>query len=732
MEDVAEETLRCKFRRVLYPAGYRSSTSPLGTWCVILYTSIDNSEEFKCIGTDLPDIPECEITLVGEWKNDPKYGRTFAATCGSVVAPTDKTAIIAYLSSLKIGIGPKRAGAIAIKYGAELWNVLENNPYELCSVGGIKKDVVNRLMEKLGDTRMEREFVREFGTVVKLSAAMLRQMRKEYGENAISVFRDNPYELCNLKGVSFPHVDELRRRNGIKAGDPRRIAAGAVHILKKARGDGKMCYPISAFLQEAGNYLGVSQDDLKEGLRDAWRSKKIVSAGGHFYLPENYKKEKSCAADAIRLLNNPVADIKGIDTLISRFEKDIGETLADKQKEAVVNALSKRMSIITGGPGTGKTTTIKAILSVYNAIYGDDDGKIMLLSPTGRAARRMEEATGHMAFTIHSALGLKVKEDSDDEEENATVEHLDADLIIVDEVSMLDGSLAALLLSAIRDESCLVLVGDPDQLPSVGAGNVLRELIDCQCIPTVALTVIYRQAENSPIVQNSGMINSGDTNLKAHNHFKIIQSNAATAFMQAVNTYESVIKRYGIENVMLLTPLRDKGQISAAAFNTEIQARINPPGRNKPEVIVKDTVFRLGDRVMQLKNTEQARNGDIGTVTEITPYVNDDGYDDISVIVTYDGWSQEYGKEDLKELTLAYACTVHKSQGAEYQTVLFVLSDAASVLLKRNLAYTAVTRAKENVAIWNIGNALEKAIKTKDTNKRYSLLGAMVRYYLNN
>lgn len=448
------------------------------------------------------------------------------------------------------------------------------------------------------------------------------------------------------------------------------------------------------------------------------------------YTQDSYHAETDIISGIGRLKENSsipsyVTSTK-INKLLDEFERKNKFKLAKIQREAVNTVLLNPVSILTGGPGTGKTTTIKAILWVYEQLYDlPEEMKPLLLAPTGRAARRMYNQTEHEASTIHSSIGYI--NDEDGGEGFTTIDELKNMFIIVDESSMVDQQICASLFKTVCDEAQIVFVGDPDQLPSVGAGNVLMDMINSGVIPKIKLEVIYRQSENSPIIENAGKIMKGDTHLSFSKGFYLKESaSEMNTLVDACSFYISCVNKFGIDNVALLTPLREKTTVNVKELNKQLQHRLNPLVKGQKTMKIHDITFRKGDRVMQLKNTTNTKNGDIGYIKDIVyakdPH-NEFAYTDVCVINFNDDEEDVvYNKDDMKNVNLAYACTVHKSQGSEYKTVIIAATMQHKVALRRNLIYTAITRATDNVAIIGSKEAIEYAISNDVTDVRYTLL----------
>ena len=451
---------------------------------------------------------------------------------------------------------------------------------------------------------------------------------------------------------------------------------------------------------------------------------RLASYGGQVYRAATARVEQNLAWGICRMLSCSGAESSvGLDTEISAEEKRQGIQLAAEQRQAVMTALTSQLSVITGGPGTGKTLIQRFLLNIYRR--RKRGAKIICCAPTGRAARRMEQSTGFPATTIHKALGLLAGEDGN----YCEPEMLDADMVVVDEVSMMDIYLANHLFRAISHGSQLVLIGDADQLPSVGPGAVLSEILACGVVPVVRLDRIFRQSYGSRIAANAKLIRHGNLSLEYGEDFQFFDSSDMIASAQQIETlYMQETARYGVDNVALLTPYRQKTETGVNALNDRLREKINPPDRKKPEAIYRKRIYRLGDKVMQTKNCEDISNGDIGYITSITS----DSANSALTVDFGDGRIAEYDGSDLEMLDLAYASTIHKSQGSEYKSVIINLQCAHSVMLVRPLVYTAITRAKERVLLVGERRALCIAIKRTDTEQRGTMLSARIRELTSN
>lgn len=722
----------------LYPRDYHPTDSESeAVWMIVNYKEKVSGKTFAAKGINIPAIKGLDFKLKGSWETDKKYGRTFAVSSYEVELPNNKSGVVAYLRSLKCGIGKTKAENLFDNFGNSLWGILDSDPYRLTEVSGISTKIVNKLIEKLENTRLERELIRIFDGTVEFTPKSLATLRSKFGEELLEVIKTTPYKLCSVRGFGFRAIDNFGRKQGISPSDPDRIMACTDFVLDAAASRGHSCLPKDELIEKVRRVLtegyapdAVSINQIKQVLTKA-RQDEVIALSAHMvYSYGRFAQEKELAENIARLLNNSGDGLEGLENIIKDFEEETGMELAKNQIRAVTNAFSKKVNIITGGPGTGKTTIIKAVLYVHKRIYGKGSNPL-LLSPTGRAARRMSEATGYPAQTIHSAVGYK----GDDEEAycdgpDDESSKLDANLIIVDESSMMDLFIASELMKMVPDEASIIFVGDPDQLPSVGCGNVLFEMMRSKKVQTSKLDVIFRQAEENPIVSNSAKIRTGDTNLTYTNSFKLFEEQNEKAILKrACFMYYLSAKAYGIDNVILLNPYRNKSGLNVDEFNRQLQHLINPP-KDGVASMKRDSkvTFYVGDRVMQMKNTDDAMNGDVGYIKRIEE-VPDDDAPSRTALVAYvefngDGIEHVYDATAIKDLDLAYCTTIHKSQGSEYQTVIMVVSKQHKAMLRRNLVYTGITRAKQNVAIITEegGSAISEAILNATADIRYSLL----------
>ena len=607
-------------------------------------------------------------------------------------------------------------------FGNDVFSVLENRPAELLKVRGITEKKLKAIQEAYTINYGYQDLLMLLQPA-GISVSKIKKIVDKFGAAATEKVKNNPYVLFTINGFGFKTVDEIAQKTHTPPNDPLRIMGALKFVLTEAQNNGHLCMVQEELRLSAHSMLNegfenevVSMEEVTYVIKQMALDGTLKGDNGYAYLAYNYDNE-SFAAGCIRALlcirEKPV----NVESAIMDFEKG-NFPLADKQKEAIEQFFRNRFSVITGGPGTGKSTVLKAILEVQHSIYPKTD--VLLLAPTGKAARRMAEATGHEAFTIHSGLHIGENTGID------SIEKVLSDVVVVDEVSMCDMRLFAMLMAAIDPtKTKLLLVGDSDQLPSVGAGNVLNELITCGKVPITRLNLVYRQGAGSIIPVNAEKINAGDSKLSYNQEFRFIRADEPElCFDTVVAQYIFEITNNGIENCCILCPMKSRGINSVNEYNKQIQAAINPPAPNNPEIRLKNTVFRLGDRVMQTKNSENVSNGETGFIVEIKK----DEDDNQLCGIRFDGKSDVlwYYPEEMQNITLAYSITIHKSQGSEFKSVIIPMMKSFYIMLKRNLLYTAVTRAKSKVILVGQKSAVFMAVNKTETDKRNTQLGQRI------
>ena len=716
----------CSFKRVIYPRNPDANASGymVGVYHVhekLLDAQNNAITEVKVVGYYLPTVENLRFDMAGHWAKNDKHGTQFEMESYQEVIEPNKAGIVAYLSSGLIkGIGPKLAEKIYDKFGSRTLFILDNQPEELTSIRGISKGKLKRIMDSYLASRAARDVVTLLAPHGVTPNRAVKIFRK-FGPDTIGIIRENPYRLSDIAGIGFLTADKIAVDMGLSPTSGFRIDAGLLHTLKEAETQGHLCLEKTQFIKQCVKLLNTEGVDFKLAGERAFamlKDGRLILYGDQVYRPAAAGAEISVASSVAKLMSyGPVPQKYSLDTEINLEERKLALKLAPEQRQAIKSCLTSRICIVSGGPGTGKTLIQRVLLEIFMKHNGE--AKVVCCAPTGRAARRMEQCTGFPASTIHKALGLLAGED----DESYEPERLDADLVLVDEVSMLDIYLARHLLDAVIPGSQLILVGDADQLPSVGPGAVLSELIACGRIPVVKLDKVFRQDAGSRIAVNAKLIRHNNLSLEYGDDFQFIDSQTYEESAAIVERlYQSETGRAGLDNVALLTPFRAKTETGVNALNGRLQGLINPAGPGKPEAVRGKRLFRLGDKVMQIKNTGDVNNGDVGYITGI----NKQG-GEVCVVVDYgDGRAAEYADSDLDILKLAYASTVHKSQGSEYVSVIINIQTGHYVMLKRPLIYTAVTRAKQRVVIVGDRKALCMAINTVDTEKRGTMLAGRI------
>lgn len=672
------------------------------------------------------------LEIEGEWVKHPKFGQQFKATTYKTVAPTEISGIEKFLASGAInGIGPAMAKKIVAEFGEKTLEIIAKSPNELLKVPGIGK----KTAEKISTSYLEQSELTEIMVWLEnhgISNAYAGKIFAKYGSFAIDIMEKDIYRLFqDIEGIGFLTADKLAFNLGIQREDKRRIISGIDYALMQLCNNGHCCIPEMALVDKTAKILQVNNQIiftiLKERIDNGSLNTEVVGGETLIYPPYLYYAEKKVATRLLQLqqATEPLSE-DNLSLFIKVWEKDNQIQLAQKQKEAIKACLHHGVLVLTGGPGTGKTTVIKGILSILKA----QGLKIRLAAPTGRAAKRLSETTGQKALTIHRLLEannlaqddnlqLGFSKDVDDQ--------LDADVIILDEVSMVDIVLMHHFLNAVPDGCRIILVGDTDQLPAVGPGSVLKDIIRSQKIPAIRLDEIFRQAQTSMIIQNAHIINAGRLPdlRKQYSDFVFYELNDDTSITQKIlDLCTKDLPHEGfdvLKDVQVLSPMH-RFLCGVENLNLMLQERLNPK-KNQDELKYSSQTFRVGDKVMHIRNNYQKNvfNGDIGFIQDIN---------NEKLTVYYFDHIVTYEKNELNELTLAYASSVHKSQGSEYKVVIIPLSTSHYIMLQRNLLYTAITRAKQKVIIIGSKKALMTAIQSNRTQKRYTLLAERLAHKL--
>lgn len=679
------------------------------------------------------------IEVEGKWGRHKIYGNQFEVSSFMPVTPTSVEGIRIYLSSGMVkGIGEKMANKIIEKFGVDTLNIIQNSPEKLQEVDGIGKKKVAQIVESYEEDRELRKIILELAPF-GITPNLCLKIYKKYNSRAMKLIKSNPYRLAeDIRGIGFKIADNIAQKIGIDRESKDRINQGIIFVLKNALNEGHTFLPEEDVENEAMKLLGVDIEKIDECLLDLAYAQKIkldkIGNNLNVYIMNYYLAENGVCKKLIELASFKFKKEKNID-----IEKDINEVekeekinLANKQREAVLEALKNGVSVITGGPGTGKTTTINTIIKIFKRWKKE----VVLAAPTGRAAKRMSETSNEDAKTIHRLLEMGYSSDDELIFFKNEDEPIKADVIIVDEASMIDIVLMYSLINAIKPGTRLIIVGDSDQLPSVGAGNVLRDIIDSDVIKVVKLDEVFRQAQESMIVVNAHKINHGEApylNVKNKDFFFLKAQTNEEIVKTVIGLVETRLPKFykvdPLDDIQILSPMR-KGDIGVNNMNIILQKYLNPCSERKIEVNLNKRTFRVGDKVMQIKNNytkswknedetesgEGIYNGDIGYIYYIDKNKK-------IIYVMFEGSKiSEYKFEELDELDHSFCTTIHKSQGSEFPVVVIPISWAPPMLLSRNLLYTAITRAKKLVVLVGDIKYLKQMIQNNRVNARYSNL----------
>lgn len=704
-------------------------------------------DDVICTGR-FPGLTEGEtIEVSGEWVDHPTYGVQLKVLNYEIIEPTDILDMERYLASGAIkGIGPSTAKKIIKHFGEDTFRIIEEEPERLSEIKGITERKAISIATQMSERHELRNvvmFMQKYG----ISNSMAIKLYDEYGSQIKSIILNNPYKLAReVNGIGFKRADEIAAKTGVKLDSEFRIQCGIIHCLKEASTDGHTYLPREELIRSAYELLGVCESDIERQLDELKIERQLIEVKSedrlNIYLSEYYQIEKNCAVKLLTLTRySDRISASELDREIKSIESELDIELHDLQREAVIKALSEGLFILTGGPGTGKTTTIKSIISGLER----RNLRFVLAAPTGRAAKRMSETTGYEASTIHRLLSIKhnPEERADAYFEMNEDNPLDVDAVIIDEASMVDIFLFNSLLKAISPGCKLIIVGDSNQLPSVGPGQVLKDMLDSGVCPNVELKYIFRQSNESHIVTYAHMINNGeqiDFTTKYEDFFLLKRDNYEEIRQALLYLIcEKLPKHFNTSpmQIQVLTPMK-KGALGVWELNRILQECINPPSDKKVELEYGENIFRVGDKVMQTKNNYDMEwnimstygisaqrgkgvfNGDIGIIDHINKPSR-------LIRITFDdGREAEYSYETLEELELAYAITIHKSQGSEYPVVIMPLLGGPRSLLYRNLLYTGVTRAKDCVVILGSENTVKEMIRCENENRRYTGLAARI------
>lgn len=722
---------------------------------------VSDEEEITCVGTFGTLEAGEMVELTGEYTEHALYGRQFKADSVRVLPPEDVVSIRRYLGSGAIkGIGEALADRIVRKFGEDTFRIMEEEPERLVEVKGISERIARQIAVQMEEKKELREamiFLQRYG----ISNTLAVKIYDTYGTRLYGVLEENPYRLAeDITGVGFKIADEIAAKVGIHTDSDYRIRSGILYVLLQGAQEGNVYLPMELLLQRTAELLGLTVEQIEPQIMNLMMDKKLVikekDGQKAVYAMSYYYAELNCAR-MLHDLNVSMGESGGkndgllpaeeqkLEERIRELEKRERIELDDLQRKAVLESIKNGLLILSGGPGTGKTTTINTMIQ-----YFEEEGQdILLAAPTGRAAKRMTEATGYEAKTIHRLLELGGPGETDYTNTKVAFERneenpLEADVLIIDEMSMVDIHLFQSLLKAVTVGTRLIMVGDVNQLPSVGPGQVLRDLIDSGCFPVIMLQKIFRQAGESDIVVNAHRIRQGQEirmDNKSRDFFFLPRNDVNVIYKHMVQLVTEKLPRYVNAtpfDIQVLTPMR-KGVLGVETLNQILQEYVNPPAPGKAEHECGGTLFRQGDKVMQIKNNYRLEwevvskygipidkglgvfNGDMGTIREIDEYSQ-------SVTVEYDeGKRVTYPFSDMDEVELAYAVTIHKSQGSEYPAVIMPLLGGPKMLMNRNLLYTGVTRARDCVTILGSADTVMQMIRNENEQKRFSGLADRIR-----
>ncbi len=700
--------------------------NPESGFSVVIAVRDDTGEDVTIVGT-FPSLQEGEpIVALGEWRDDKRWGPQFIAESLDVVMPTSAEGIEAYLAAGHVkGIRAGLAKKLVARFGTDLLRILDDEPRRLLEQPGLGEKSLEKILWSWDEQRGVRQlmiFLAQHG----LGGARAFRIHKAYGNRAVQLIRENPYRLAHdVRGIGFATADTIARRLGLDPTSPFRLLAGVRHVIETARDrDGHCGLARDTVRTETAKLLQVDVSLVDAAIDSAMQMRVVIEEKDVLYDPWLYDAESRIALRLARLASETPAWAEDIDVdaAIDLAENENAIVLDPDQRRAIHTALSARAAVITGGPGVGKTTLVQTLLSVLQSA----EVEVLLAAPTGRAAKRLSESTGALAQTIHRLLEMSPETGSFGRNEEDPIE---ADVVILDEASMIDVPLLDAVLRALSPDASLFLVGDADQLPSIGAGQVLHDVLLSQRVPAVRLTKIHRQAEGSDIITNAHRINRGEAprfRPAGENpdmfHFRVgSPEEAVTRVVELVT--ERIPRRFGmrsLRDVQVLAPMR-KGLVGIDGLNRELQRALNPRERHRHRLErPNDIVFLPADKVMQLENNydKNVFNGDVGVIAQIDPEAETFTVDygaDLIVDYTFD---------EADQLTLAYATTIHKSQGSEYPAVVVVLMPQHSIMLRRNLLYTAVTRGRKLVVVVGDSRSIELAVKTGRGGERVTRLAS--------
>lgn len=696
--------IRCVVERVTYQ-------NPDNGYSV-LKVRVKGYDELVTVVGNLLDATAGSVLLIdGNWKVDAKYGRQFIAETWTETVPATLYGIEKYLGSGLIkGVGPRLAKQIVSQFGLDTIEIIENTPDRLIEIPKIGKKRVERIKESW-ERQKEVKNVMLFLQSCGVTTGFAAKIYKVYGSESVGKVRENPYCLADdIWGIGFKTADKIAENLGLDKESYVRCRSGLMYTLNELADEGHTFAQREQLIKKAVSLLDASEDSVTSALEKMLADKDLILDGEAIYLPPFYYAEQGTAGKLLRLITSPAKEISK-NVSISEIGRRSGVNYDETQVEAIRQAISSKVMVLTGGPGTGKTTVTQGIIEAYRQAGLE----VLLAAPTGRAAKRMTETTGLESKTIHRLLEFKPPEGYQRNEDNP----LEGDALIVDECSMIDVVLMNSLLKAVPPAMRLILVGDIDQLPSVGPGNVLRDIINSGRVPVVKLTKIFRQAQSSRIIMNAHRINSGHfpdiSNGKSSDFFFLEDEDPEHTANQIVDLVRRRLpKAYHVPpaSIQVLTPMQ-RGIVGASNLNILLQNALNP---SQAFLTRSGTSYRLNDKVMQIKNNyeKEVFNGDIGVISQVDT-------EERTLKVQFDGRDVEYDHTELDELTLAYAATIHKSQGSEYPIVVMPILMTHYVMLQRNMLYTGITRAKKLLVLIGTKQALRLAVRTvtaEDRNTR--------------
>jgi len=722
--------MRCRFVREIFQ-------NKENGYCVFAYRTEDNNVpsaarssyyrgqeiEFTAVGNSLPATDSIEVELYGKWAKG-KHGLQLQVERYEELLPQTLEGIRGYLASGMVkGIGPKTAELITNRFGLGTFEVLDREPEKLLMIKGITEKKLQTILFSYRESHAMRDLT-AYLSPFKISNRKIQKIYEEYGKDALDMVRNNPFSLCRISGFGFLTVDGIARANSCRLNDPLRIEGCIDYCMDIEMQEGHLYQESNQFtdtvykqLNEGFGQEVVSEREISNVIYCMAQSGSLVVERGAIYPVINYRNEKETAEIIAQILAEDAAGEASYSILIAEAQKELGILLSEKQAESIQMVFSHKFSIITGGPGTGKTTVQKVLLYVYEKLGGQE---AMLMAPTGRASRRMAESTGMEASTMHSALGLI----GDDEDYEPELSLLDGDFLILDEQSMVDMRLASVFFHHIRKGSRIVLIGDVNQLPSVGPGNVFREMIQCGIVPVTVLDMVFRQEKNSRIATNAHLMQVNNAILEYGTDFVFCSASSDKEAADLIKEiYIKSVDRVGLENVQILTPYRKRGEASVNALNERLREEINPEEKGKAQMKVLGKIFRVGDKIIQNRNKRGISNGDIGFIREIV--VDEDDMETVKLEFS-DGRRVEYNAEEMEMIEHSYATTIHKSQGSEYPVVILPWLPMFYKMLKRNILYTAITRAQAQVFVIGNKRSVTQAIHSPQINNRNTRLGERI------